>query len=292
MKPDVKTLSFVITFNLCLALNVSANVHNAIFSKVKQVEAQLTAKVGVAIYDVNTAQRWQYNGDSRFPLMSTFKTLACAKLLDDVNNGEQSFATTTTITADSLITWSPVTKHLVGEQVSLKQACAATMLQSDNTAANIVLNGIGGPKGLTQFLRELGDDVTRLDRVEPFLGEARKGDLRDTTTANAMVNTLNTLLFTDRLSLSSRNQLKQWMMANQVSDNLLRSVLPNAWFIADRSGAGGFGSRGITAVVWSDQQTPLIIVIYITQTEATFAQRDLAITQIGHEIFQLYDSPI
>jgi len=37
-------------------------------------------------------------------------------------------------------------------------------------------------------------------------------------------------------------------MDNKVSDSLLRSVQPKGWLIADRSGAGGFGSRGITAV--------------------------------------------
>lgn len=159
---------------------------------------------------------------------------------------------------------------------------------SDNTAANIVLSGIKGPLSLTRFMRSIGDKVTRLDRIEPDLNEAVDGDKRDTTTPNAIVKSLETLLFGDVLSQSSKNQLKQWMMDNKVTGSLLRSVLPENWSIADRSGAGGYGSRGITAVVWSDKRTPIIISIYLTQTDASFAQRNKAIADIGKEIFTVY----
>jgi len=234
-------------------------------------------------------QSWSYNGDAKFPLMSTFKVLACAKLLADVEKGLQSFDTSTVITKDSLINWSPITKKLVGENMSLKEACSATMITSDNTAANLVLTGIKGPEALTQFMRSIGDDDTRLDRIEPDLNEAIDGDKRDTTTANAMVKSLHTLLFGDVLSKVSKAQLKQWMIDNKVTGSLLRSVLPEKWSIADRSGSGGYGSRGITAVVWSDKRTPLIISIYLTQTDASFAQRNKAIAEIGKEIFIVYN---
>jgi beta-lactamase class A len=79
-----------------------------------------------------------------------------------------------------------------------------------------------------------------------------------------------------------------WMMDNKVSDSLLRSSLPNDWSIADRSGAGGYGSRGITAVVWSGKRTPLIISIYLTQTDASFDERNKAIAGIGKKIFTFY----
>jgi len=78
------------------------------------------------------------------------------------------------------------------------------------------------------------------------------------------------------------------MMDNKVSDSLLRSVLPRDWSIADRSGAWGFGSRGIAVVVWPGIRSPLIISIYLTQTSASFEERDKAIADIGKEIFTIY----
>lgn len=35
---------------------------------------------------------------------------------------------------------------------------------SDNTAANLLLRQLGGPAGLTRYVRRLGDRLTRLDR--------------------------------------------------------------------------------------------------------------------------------
>jgi beta-lactamase class A len=289
----VVNMAFVVSVH---ANNISSSIDNnignsitkSIDNKIEEKERELGARIGVAIYDVTKSTLWNYNGDTRFPLMSTFKTLACAKLLVDVENGVQSFDTSTVITKDLLIEWSPKTEKYIGKLFSLKQACSAAMIMSDNTAANLVLRGIKGPKVLTQFMRSIGDEVTRLDRIEPDLNEARNGDKRDTTTPNAMALSLHTLLFGDVLSQQSKSQLKQWMIDSKVTGSLLRSVLPANWSIADRAGAGGYGSRGITAVVWADKRSPLIISIYLTQTEASFAQRNKAIADIGNEIFTVY----
>lgn len=263
--------------------------YESLENKIAYIEQKLGARVGVSLYDVETKKEtWSYKGDSRFPLMSTFKTLACAKVLLDVENKKLSFDSSVLLEESSLITWSPVTENYVGQKFSLKQACAAMMIMSDNTAANIVLEKIGGPNALTIFMRTIGDDVTRLDRIEPELGEALEGDTRDTTTPNAMVKSLHVLLFGNVLSDGSKTQLKQWMMDNKVSDSLFRSVLPNHWAIADRSGAGGYGSRGITAVVWPEKHPPLVICVYVTQTKASFEERNKAIVEIGRELFTLY----
>jgi beta-lactamase class A len=278
-------------FSLFLMLNigfVTSVQANTISKIIKEQEQKIGARIGVSIYDVTNNDLWNYNGNIRFPLMSTFKALACAKLLSDVEHGVQSFDIYTVISKKSLITWSPITQKLVGKKITLKQACSAAMIMSDNTATNIVLTGIKGPKALTQFMRSIGDEVTRLDRIEPYLNEAIDGDKRDSTTPNAMVKSLHTLFFGDVLSQASKDQLKAWMMDNKVTGSLLRSVLPENWSIADRSGSGGFGSRAITAVVWSDKRTPLIISIYLTQTDASFARRNKTIADIGKEIFNVY----
>jgi len=78
--------------------------------------------------------------------------------------------------------------------------CAAAIEQSDNTAGNLLLDTIGGPVGLTNFARSLGDQMTRLDRKEPELNSAIPGDERDTTTPASMQADLVRLLAGDALS--------------------------------------------------------------------------------------------
>lgn len=162
------------------------------------------------------------------------------------------------------------------------------MATSDNTAANLVLNAIGGPSSVTGFVRGLGDTITRLDRTETTLNEATPGDPRDTTTPNAMVNNLRKLVLGDTLSDSSRDKLISWLRGNRVSDNLLRAAVPQDWKIGDRSGAGGYGSRSITAVLWPPNRKPLVLAIYITETGATFDERNSAIADIGRVVVKHY----
>jgi beta-lactamase class A len=275
---------------LCTALLLTSTSATAttLNNSISAIEQRISGRIGVAVLDTQNKQTWAYNGDAHFPMMSTFKTLACAKMLSKSANGNLDTSTSSLIKAEELIPWSPVTKTFVNNTITVAKACEATMLTSDNTAANIVLQHIGGPQGVTAFLREIGDEVSQLDRIEPELNEAKVGDLRDTTTPTAIVTTLNKLLLGDVLSDIDKNQLKTWMQNNKVSDSLLRSILPQGWFIADRSGAGGNGSRGITAMLWSSERQPLIISIYLTETELEMAVRNEIIVEIGKLIFDEY----
>lgn len=277
----MKTI-FPVTFLFLLSLNATAD---SLKQSISALEARLSARVGIAILDTHNNKSWSYNGDQRFPMMSTFKTLACANLFYRSNVGEINKSAEFEVHQDSLVVWSPVTKNYIGKTISLNKACEATMLTSDNTAANIVLENTGGPKQLTDFLTMIGDKVTRLDRIEPELNQAKVGDIRDTTTPNAMVNTLSLLLLGDVLTETDSKQLKSWMQQNSISEALLRSVLPEDWSIADRTGAGENGSRAITALVWHKNKKPIIIAIYLTESDLTLSQRNKVVAEIGQLIF-------
>lgn len=257
--------------------------------KMKALEMKISGRIGVSALVAEGKFNLNYKADERFPLMSTFKTLACAKMLYDIDLGLLSENHTDTVEKFKLVDWSPVTEKMVGQKITISAACQHTMLTSDNTAANLVLANIGGPTAVTGFLRQFGDDYTRLDRYEPDLNEARPGDLRDTTTPAAMTRTLQSLLLGQTLEPQSRAQLQKWMMENTVSNSLLRSILPEGWTIADRSGSGYHGSRGITAIIWPNQSQPLVVSIYLTETDLSVDDRSQVIVEIGQEIFKAYN---
>lgn len=285
--------ALLVAIALWMPASLSAAGHdfNAVQQAIVALEGKLSARIGVAVLEVKTGEQWNYQGDERFPLTSTFKTLACAKLLQDAERQRLKLTDSVTVKQSDLVTYSPVLETQIGQPVTLHAACAAAMQTSDNTAANIVLHAVGGPAEITRFMRALGDPVTRLDRREPELNQGLPGDERDTTTPNAIARSLNTLLFGSALAPASQQQLQHWMAQNQVTGNLLRSVLPAGWAIADRSGAGGFGARSITAVVWPNSAaapSPLIISIYIADTDASMEARNQAIVTLGQAIFKRY----
>lgn len=284
LKREALVLSLLTT--LLFASTASAQ-SQSIVDLIEATETRLVARIGVTINVLNSERIWEYNSDDRFPMSSTFKTVACAALLKRVDNGVEELSRVVTFTEENLVSYSPVTENRVGnEGMTLDELCEATITLSDNTAGNLVLEAIGGPEGFTEFTKSLGDDLTQLNRWETDLNEAIPGDRRDTTTPNAMAALLEELLFGDVLSGDSKNQLETWLKGNAVGDALLRAGIPDDWEIGDKTGAGGYGSRSIAAIMWPPTGNPIISTIYITETEASFEDRNLAIAEIGRVIAQ------
>lgn len=282
---DYKKTTFIA---ICL---MSISNSNASPLSVKQTVNEFERQgwnIGVSVIENSSNNVYSINGDERFSTNSTIKALACAIVLSEVDKNAVSLDDAMMINEQDVVSHSPVMKEFIGKKVTLADACKATMTYSDNTAANFAIKKSGGPEGITSFLRSMGDDIIRADRYEPDLNTNPEGDLRDTSTANAMAANFNKLLLGNILSTQSKEQLKDWMMGNKVADNMLRLVLPTGWEIADSTGANSYGARGIISMVWSESQQPLIISIYIKKENTAIEEREKVISEIGRVISTEY----
>src|SRR6187399_2891703 len=223
-----------------------------LIDEIRRLESESGGRLGVCVLDTATGARHVHRGDERFPMCSTFKVLAAAAILARVDAGKEQLARRITFDASALVTYSPVSeKHAGGDGMTLAEICDAAVTLSDNTAANLLLAAIGGPPGLTAYVRGLGDEVTRLDRNEPSLNEALPDDPRDTTTPNAMASSLEALILgTAALSAASREQLTAWLLANKTGDTRLRAGLAKDWRVGDKTGSGARGTANDIAVIW------------------------------------------
>lgn len=233
--------------------------------QLRRIEDGSGGRLGVALLDGGNGELSGHRVDERFPMCSTFKFLLAAAVLRRVDGGEESLQRRVPIHERDLLDHSPVTARYVGEAgLSVAELCRATLIWSDNAAANLLLPSLGGPPGVTAFARGLGDGVTRLDRDEPSLNSAMPGDPRDTTTPAAMAGDLRRVLLGDALSPGSREQLVRWMRGNRTGDARLRAGLPPDWPIADKTGAGANGTSNHVAAVWPPGRPPLLLACYLT----------------------------
>lgn len=256
-----------------------------------RIERSQGGRLGVAVLDTGGRRAAEHRGGDRFPMASTFKMLLGGAVLARIDAGQDSLERRIRFGRGDLVTYSPATEGQAGgEGMTVAALLEAMMTLSDNTAANLLLSAIGGPEGLTAFLRRHGDAVTRLDRVEPALNEGTPGDPRDTTSPAAMLATMRALTLGEALSAPSRARLVWLMEGNRVSGSLFRARLPQGWRIGDRSGAGGFNTRGIAAVIWpSGGRAPLLVTAYLTEgPQRTLAARDAVLAEVGGAIFAAY----
>jgi beta-lactamase class A len=224
-----------------------------------QLEQEFDARLGVYALDPNTRAEVAYRADERFAYASTFKALAAGILLKTVPDDELDQLVT--YDASELLPNSPITEANVDNGMTLRAVAEAAVRFSDNTAGNIMLERLGGPEGFTQALRELGDTTSSSDRIETELNSAVPGDVRDTSTPRAFALDLATLLTTDALGAAQQSQLIDWMTGNATGAELIAAGLDAGWSVADKSGAGAYGTRNDIAIVWPPSGSPIVLVV-------------------------------
>ena len=239
------------------------------------IERDSGGRIGLHARDTGSGRTLSWRAEERFPMASTFKALLGASVLA---RGE-ALLTRRFLVPQALVAHSPVTEPAVGREMTGAALLAAMLETSDNTATNLLLEAVGGPAALTVWL---GDGITRLDRSEPGLNEARPGDPRDTTTPAAIAALLERLALREPYGAA----LLAGMRAHRFGDAVLRAGMPG-WALADRTGAGGFGTRGAIAVATPPGGgAPWIIAAYLHGGPATLAARNAVLARLGAVVAQ------
>jgi beta-lactamase class A len=256
----------------------------SIADRLASIRSRIGGRLGVYVHDTQTGRRIGIDEDSRYAMASTFKVLLAAAVLSKVDRGELELSQPVEFGQKDMISHAPVTsKHLAQGSLLVKDLCAAVVEKSDNPAANLLLGLIGGPEGFTKFARTLGDEVTRLDRMELELNSNLPGDPRDTTTPRAMVGSMEQVLTRDALSDSSRRMLTGWMVSSDTGLKRIRAGLPDDWKAGDKTGTGANGAVNDLAILWPPGRKPILIAVYLSESKLPSSALEPAHAEIARE---------
>jgi len=249
------------------------------------LEAKTGGRLGVAVLDTGSDRKMAYRAEERFAMCSTFKLLLVAAVMARINANQEAPERFIPYQPSDLVVHSPVTQtHVAEGGMKVGPLWSAAMVESDNTAANLLLNTIGGPPGWTAFARSLGDPTSRLDRVEPSLNSATPGDERDTTSPLAMLWDMYKLLTGDTLSKGYRFMLSRAMQRSTTGLTRLRAGLPANWTVGDKTGSGENGTRNDIAIITPPGRPPILACVYLTQSKLSDTESDAVIADIGRLI--------
>ncbi len=228
--------------------------------RIAEMEQQLGLRIGVAALDTANGNSIFYRENERALMCSTFKLMLVAATLKRTDAGQERLDRVIRYQKSDLLEYAPETSKHLAQGMSVKALCAAAITLSDNTAANLLFTGVGGPAGLTSFARDLGDSRTRFDRIEGALN-VPDGE-KDTTMPSAMLANLRDILLRDTLSAASRQQLTDWMIACSTGLTRLRAGLPQGWRAGDKTGSGS-GQLNDVAILWPPgKRAPVLVCAY------------------------------
>lgn len=278
-------LRFIVRVSFFAVVAVSAFAGHALecSQQLLKVGDAEQGRLGVYALDTNNGKAIAYHSSERFPLCSASKVMVAAALLkrsmqqpalldDRVSYNRQ---------AVTLSGYAPITGQHIKDGLTNRDLARVTLEYSDNLAANLLMNQLSGPSGVTQFARSIGDLWFNLVRTEPTLNTAIPGDIRDTTTPHAMALSLQRLVLGAALNSAQRNLLKLWMIANTTGDARIRAGIPRGWVVADKTGTGDYGTTNDIAVIWPPHCKPLVMAVFYSQFSKNAAPKPEVIAEVA-----------
>jgi len=247
--------------------------------RIAEMEKRLGLRIGVAALDTGNGNSIFYRENERVLMCSTFKLMLVAATLKRADAGQEQLDRMVHYQKSDLLEYAPETAKNLAHGMSVNALCAAAITLSDNTAANLLFTGVGGPAGLTRFARDLGDSRTNFDRIEVALN-VPDGE-KDTTMPSAMMANLKDILLGDALSAASRKQITDWMIACSTGLTRLRAGLPQGWRAGDKTGSGS-GQLNDVAILWPPgNRAPVLVCAYTAGNKPNDATHDHALADIG-----------
>lgn len=251
----------------------------------RRLERRFDTRLGIFAVDTGTGLTLEHRAGDRFAFNSTIKALMAGVLLRDRTDAQLDRLVR--YSEADLETYAPIAKRNLGRGMTVRALASAAVRYSDNTAANLLFEDLGGPAAFQRRLREAGDRVTRSNRDEPELSEATPGDERDTTTPEQLARSLETFALGDELPAGRRATLVGWLRRNTTGDALIRAGAPDGWTVGDKTGSGGYGSRNDVAILWPPSGgAPVELAILSTRDAADEEYDDALIAQAARVVLR------
>jgi beta-lactamase class A len=257
----------------------------ALEARIRSIAQTAGGTVGVSVLHVESGRGASLRANESFPMASIFKLPVAIELLRRVDRGTVRLDQKIALTAgDMRVGHSPIAERAPsgGITMSIGELLESMLVDSDNTAADVLLPLAGGPEIIRAQLEEAGFADIRVDRSEAelaldFFGvdpvppraswslvtfrrlvdavpPARRreaavrflADPRDTATPDAMAKLLVSIERRDRLSPESAARLLALMVRTRTGAARIKGLLPAGTEVAHRTGLCG-DCEGINA---------------------------------------------
>lgn len=245
------------------ARTASAWEEERLSDQIKALEMDTGGRLGISLRHATRGQLYSLRGDERFPLCSSFKVMLVGAVLHTCAGNPQLLTKAIPVTSADIVAHSPTTQQHVNGSMTVEELCEASMTLSDNTATNLLLRFLDGPQALRGFTwTTLDDPMFRLDRWEPECNNVSPGDLRDSSTPNAMSTSVEKLLLKEILPPPQKAMLIHWMRTCRTGELRIRAGAPKGWLVGNRSGSGDYGITNDVALLQPPQGDAMILALY------------------------------
>lgn len=282
----------------------SPQTYNAVYDtplerRVAQLADGDNGRIGVYAIDLTTGEEIGVLADQRFPMASTSKVAIAAAYLAGVDQGRW------TLTSE----WRLPRRN--GAYMTAQRHIELMISKSCNACTDAMLNAVGGPQAVNEWMRragisdfELTRDIASLIRDDGKIDPATRIDRQDSATPRAMGQFLAGIYRGEWLSPSSRQVLLGAMAQTTTGKKRMPAALPDSARLAHKTGTLSRTASDI-GIFYTADGRPIAAAIYVTGQSVSMAVengnrgqklqarrlRDARISSITRELYNGFSNP-
>lgn len=231
------------------------------------------------------------SGDRETPAASTIKLWIAATVFEEVELENLDLENAVTIRAEDQAPGTGIlnSEQYLGRSVSIEDLIEIMLLYSDNSAANILLDQVGGMERVNEYADDHGYSETRLQRRLGRLDPDQENYTSASDGARFIEKLINDEISDRETSSSIRSILELRSTIDSSQSDLFESALPDGTTYARMSGFLP-GVRNEIGYFYSESREGYVVVSVMLQELSDEAAGEEAIADVLAEISDLLDS--
>jgi len=253
--------------------------------------------VGVSVLHLESGRAVSHRGGGRFQMASVFKLPVAIAVLDAVEKGKLRLDREVEILEKDRMEVGPIyDEWKPGMRVTVARMVDVMLVDSDNTAADVLVAQLGGPSAVEKALVAQGVSGVKVSLDEKGLGAAMKKDLdaiergaQNGTSPDAMAGLLVRLFRGELLSKASTDRILDSMRRCATSGRRFRAGFPKGAEVFDKTGTMRLSSNDVGIVTLPDGTHVVLAVFARGGRDA--AARESAIASIAKAAWEAAAPP-
>lgn len=285
----------IVLFALAAAPEPAADPAGAsIVRAAVEAEKSAGAAIGVSVLHLESGRHIAHRGGDTFQMASVFKVPVAIAVLDAVEKGTLRLDQDVEIRQSDRREIGPIDDDWKpGMRATVEHMVDVMLVYSDNTAADKLIEMLGGPAAVERALTARGLTGIRVSLDEKGMGAAMKKDLaafergaQNGASPDAMARMLARLFRGELLPRLRTDFILDAMRRCATGGKRLRAGLPKGTEVRDKTGTVRSCSNDVGIVTLPDGKH-LVVVVFV-RGGAEAALRDAAIASVARAAWEAF----
>jgi beta-lactamase class A len=243
----------------------------------------------VSVLHVESGKAVDFEGAKKMPLYSVYKLPVAITVISEVEAGRLQVDKKISVKPSDVAPGSQYNTDLWKRPVekTVAELLELSIVRSDNTSTDKLLELIGGPSAVTKKMQQLGLsnlDITVTSRE--FAANRAKPNLGS---ANDITQLLSGLQQGSLLKSAGRTNLLWYMEHSRTGgERRLRAKLPAGTQVADKTGTGDRVTNDVGLITLPDDKGHLAIAVLINSPNLSSEKQEAAIADIARAAYDSF----